>query len=74
MEVGDKVQFRFLGNKKFDNKFGVIQAVLSEDMVLVDVGGKTISAYKSQLQIKTKEELDEWRRKRAAGEFNRKHK
>lgn len=71
MQVGDKVQFKYTGNKKYDNKFGIVCQILNDDIVMVDIKGVKTTAYVSQLNVKTKEELDEWRERKANGEYRR---
>lgn len=71
MQVGDKVQFRYNGNKKYDNKFGTVLEIMNDSIVLLDVGGVKTTAFVEQLEVKTKEDLNEWRRKKINGDFRR---
>lgn len=71
MKVGDKVQFKYTGNKKYDNKFGIICQVMNDDIVMVNVAGVKTTAYVSQLDVKTKEDLDEWRENKINGKYRR---
>lgn len=71
MKVGDRVKFKYTGNKKYDNKFATIVEFLNENIVMVSIAGVRTTAFISQLDILTKEDINEWRERKANGEFRR---